>query len=80
MTWFPSRHPDLDRDFYERKRPWPHGDRLFVKRFGDGKSETGYITPPQGGPETTFDLYAQSTFVCGGLTAQDLLDDRCEVD
>ena len=80
MTWFPSRHPDLDRDFYERKRPWPHGDRLFVKRFGEGRSEMGYIQLAGEDAEPAYDLYVGGALVRQGVSAADLLQDRWEVD
>lgn len=33
--WKPSRHPELDAEFFNRTRPWPTGDRLHIKRFNE---------------------------------------------
>ena len=79
MSWSPSRHPDLDRDFYERKRPWPHGDRLFVMRFGEGRSETGYIIPAAA-PELHYDLFVSGALARERLSVDDLLGEGWEVD
>nr|ART39126.1 H352 [uncultured bacterium] len=79
MSWFPSRHPEMDRDFYLKRRPWPHEGRLFVKRFGDGKSETGYIRPVAG-TETSYELYVAGALARDGIGVDDLMLNGWEVD
>ncbi|MPZ50987.1 MAG: hypothetical protein GEU75_17085 [Dehalococcoidia bacterium] len=79
MSWFASRHPEMDRDFYLRRRPWPHGDPLFVKRFGEGKSETGYIQLAAV-TEAGYDLYVAGVLMTEAIGVDDLMQEGWEVD
>ena len=88
--WKPSRHPELDEEFFRRVKVWPNGARLHLKRFNDnGDHETAWIEVSIEYAErgTVFKLHqlpgARDRRGSGSdsmVTADELLADRWEVD